>query len=85
MVIDAASTVGDTDSCAVRFSRREIQVYTGGIHARDRFRSLVDANGPFVSIYFDDSHDTQDAAAQLDARLRDVRKHLEEQSVDVDA
>ncbi|WP_328359551.1 hypothetical protein OG976_06640 [Mycobacterium sp. NBC_00419] len=48
----------------------------------ERFRSLVDAKGPFVSLYFDDSHDTQDAAAQLDARLRDVRKHLEEQSVD---
>ncbi len=48
----------------------------------DRFRPLVDAKGPFVSIYFDDSHDTQDASAQLDARLRDVRKHLEEQSVD---
>ncbi len=48
----------------------------------ERFRRLVDAKGPFVSIYFDDSHDTGDAAAQLDARLRDVRKHLEEQSVD---
>lgn len=48
----------------------------------DRFRPLVDSKGPFVSIYFDDSHDTQDASAQLDARLRDVRKHLEEQSVD---
>ncbi len=51
------------------------------MHA-ERFRGLVDATGPFVSIYFDDSHDTQDAAAQLDARLRDVRKHLEEQAVD---
>ena len=51
------------------------------MHA-DRFRGLVDATGPFVSIYFDDSHDTADAAAQLDARLRDVRKHLEEQAVD---
>ena len=48
----------------------------------DRFRPLVDAKGPFVSIYFDDSHDTEDAAAQLDARLRDIRKRLEEQSVD---
>ncbi|MCX2930794.1 hypothetical protein ORI20_10930 [Mycobacterium sp. CVI_P3] len=47
----------------------------------DRFRPLVDAKGPFVSIYFDDSHDTQDAVAQLDARLRDIRKHLEEQAV----
>lgn len=46
-----------------------------------RFRPLVDATGPFVSVYFDDTHDTQDAAAQLGARLRDVRKHLEEQSV----
>ena len=48
----------------------------------DRFRPLVDAEGPFVSIYFDDSHDTEDAAAQLDARLRDVRKQLEQKSVD---
>ena len=48
----------------------------------ERFRPLLDAKGPFVSIYFDDSHDTADAAAQLDARLRDIRKHLEEQSVE---
>ncbi|MGY4711853.1 Rv2629 family ribosome hibernation factor [Mycolicibacterium sp. CBM1] len=48
----------------------------------DRFRPLVDAKGPFVSIYFDDSHDTEDAAAQLDARLRDIRKHLEGESVE---
>ncbi|WP_431237065.1 hypothetical protein ACQ86B_19735 [Mycolicibacterium aichiense] len=48
----------------------------------DRFRPLVDAKGPFVSIYLDDSHDTEDAAAQLDARLRDIRKQLEEHSVD---
>ncbi len=51
------------------------------MHA-DRFRRLLDAQPPFVSIYFDDSHDTADAEAQLDARLRDIRKHLEEQSVD---
>lgn len=51
------------------------------MHA-DRFRKLVDAAGPFVSIYFDDSHDTADAAAQLEARLRDVRKNLEDASVD---
>lgn len=52
----------------------------------ERFRGLVDEasapSGPFVSVYFDDSHDTADAAAQLDARLRDIRKHLEEQAVD---
>ncbi len=51
------------------------------MHA-DRFRRLVDAPGPFISIYFDDSHDTADAGAQLDARLRDIRKNLEDQSVD---
>ena len=50
----------------------------------DRFRGLVDATGPFVSVYFDDSHDSGDAVAQLDARLRDIRKHLEEQSVGAD-
>lgn len=54
----------------------------------ERFRRLVDASShqgaSFVSVCFDDSHDTQDAAAQLDARLRDIRKHLEEQSVDSD-
>lgn len=48
----------------------------------NRFHRLAHATGPYVSVYFDDSHDTGDAAAQLDARLRDMRKHLEEQSVD---
>lgn len=51
------------------------------MHA-DRFRHLVDHNGPFVSVYFEDSHDTADAAAQLDARLRDIRKNLEDALVD---
>lgn len=51
------------------------------MHA-ERFRTLLDRQGPFVSVYFDDSHDTADATAQLDARLRDIRKHLEEHSVD---
>lgn len=51
------------------------------MHA-DRFRHVADATGPFVSVYFDDSHDTADATAQLDARLRDIRKHLEEHAVD---
>ncbi|MGV7710912.1 hypothetical protein PJM28_28930, partial [Mycobacterium kansasii] len=31
-----------------------------------RFRKLLDAPGPFVSVYFDDSHDTHDAEAQLE-------------------
>lgn len=51
------------------------------MHA-ERFRHLTGATGPFVSMYFDDSHDTADAVAQLDARMRDVRKHLEDEGVD---
>jgi hypothetical protein len=51
------------------------------MHA-DRFRRLVDTPGPFISIYFDDSHDTADAVSQLDARLRNIRKNLEDQYVD---
>ena len=31
----------------------------------ERCRQVVDAQGPFASISFDDSHDTQDAGAQL--------------------
>jgi hypothetical protein len=51
------------------------------MHA-DRFRRLIDAQGPFISIYLDDSHDTADAANQLDARLRDIRKNLEDAAID---
>ncbi len=51
------------------------------MHA-DRFRRLVNAQGPFISLYFDDSHDTADAGSQLDARLRDIRKNLEDRAID---
>ncbi len=40
---------------------------------------LVKARGPFASVYFDDSHDTADAAERLDATWRDLRKSLEAQ------
>ena len=43
----------------------------------ERLRWLVKAQGPFASVYFDDSHDTADATEQLEARWRDIRKHLE--------
>ena len=43
----------------------------------ERLRWLVKAQGPFASVYFDDSHDTADAIEQLEARWRDMRKHLE--------
>ncbi|MBO0863859.1 MAG: hypothetical protein J2P16_02155 [Mycobacterium sp.] len=48
----------------------------------ERFRPLLTARGPFVSVYFEDSHDTQDAAAQLDLRWRGVSEQLAEQGVD---
>ena len=48
----------------------------------DRFHPLLTARGPFVSVYFDDFHDTADALAQLNARWRDLYKHLEDAGVD---
>lgn len=48
----------------------------------DRFRKLLDAPGPFASVYFDDSHDTHDAEAQLELKWRAVREELENQGTD---
>jgi peptide chain release factor subunit 1 len=45
----------------------------------DRFRQLLDAPGPFASVYFDDSHDTHDAEAQLELKWRWVRDELARQ------
>ncbi len=47
-----------------------------------RFRSLLDTPGPFVSVYFEDSHDTHDADAQLELKWRALREQLEQQGVD---
>jgi peptide chain release factor subunit 1 len=44
----------------------------------ERLRPLLSAKGPFASVYFDDSHDTQDAAAQLELKWRSLREQLEE-------
>jgi hypothetical protein len=43
----------------------------------ERLRWLVNAEGPFASVYFDDSHDTADAVERLQGRWHDIRKHLE--------
>lgn len=43
----------------------------------ERFRKLLDAPGPFASVYFDDSHDTHDAEAQLELKWRAVKEELE--------
>jgi peptide chain release factor subunit 1 len=48
----------------------------------DRFRKLLDSPGPFASVYFDDSHDTHDAEAQLDLKWRALREQLEQQGAD---
>ncbi len=44
----------------------------------ERLRPLLTARGPFASVYFEDSHDTQDAEAQLELRWRALREQLEE-------
>jgi Bacterial archaeo-eukaryotic release factor family 2 len=44
----------------------------------ERLKWLVQATGPFASLYFDDSHDTADAVEQLETKWRDIRKHLED-------
>ncbi len=48
----------------------------------ERFHPLLTAQPPFVSVYFDDSHDTADAAEQLNARWRDLYKHLDDAGVE---
>src|SRR5947209_7453124 len=44
----------------------------------ERLRPLLTARGPFASVYFEDSHDTQDAEAQLELKWRALREQLEE-------
>jgi hypothetical protein len=40
---------------------------------------LLAARGPFASVYFDDSHDAQDAATRLEVKWSDVVRQLEDQ------
>ncbi|WP_019818604.1 Rv2629 family ribosome hibernation factor [Saccharomonospora saliphila] len=44
-----------------------------------RLRELVTADGPFASVYFEDTHDTEDAGKQLELKWRDLREQLSEQ------
>jgi hypothetical protein len=48
----------------------------------ERFRSLLTSTGPFGSVYFDDSHETEDAQAQLDLKWRALREQLEQQGAE---
>jgi hypothetical protein len=45
----------------------------------ERFRPLLTSHGPFGSVYFDDSHDAEDARAQIELKWRGLREQLERQ------
>ena len=48
----------------------------------ERFRSLLTSHGPFGSVYFEDSHNTEDAEAQIELKWRALREQLEQQGAD---
>ncbi|MCV7315529.1 hypothetical protein H7J77_08245 [Mycolicibacillus parakoreensis] len=48
----------------------------------ERLRPLLEGERPYASIYFEDSHDTEDAAAQLELRWRGLHHELTEQGAD---
>lgn len=48
----------------------------------EQSRLLLDARGPFASVYFDDSHETPHAKQHLDATWRDVARRLEQERAD---
>ncbi|KUH93322.1 hypothetical protein [Mycobacterium sp. IS-3022] len=48
----------------------------------EHFRTLLTSNGPYASVYFDDSHNTADAAAQMELKWRSLREQLEQQGAD---
>jgi hypothetical protein len=47
-----------------------------------RLRELAEADGPFASLCFEDSHDTADAEKQLELKWREMRESLAEQGTD---
>ncbi|PXY34976.1 peptide chain release factor 2 [Prauserella coralliicola] len=47
-----------------------------------RLRELVTTDGPFASVYFDDTHDTADAEKLLELRWRELRERLEGQGAE---
>jgi hypothetical protein len=48
----------------------------------DRFRPLLTSHGPYGSVYFEDSHDTADARAQIELKWRALREQLERQGAE---
>jgi hypothetical protein len=49
-----------------------------------RLRGLTEVPGPFASVYFDESHDTEDAGKQLTLRLKEIEAALAEQGADTE-
>lgn len=41
-----------------------------------RLHELTEVDGPFASVYFEDTHDTEDAGKQLDLKWRALREQL---------
>src|ERR1700733_12224450 len=52
--------------------------YTSAMES-DRFRPLLEAPGPFASVYFDDSQDTDDDTTELELKCWTLREHLKRQ------
>ena len=48
----------------------------------ERFRQLLTARAPFISVYFDDSHDTADAGDKLALTWREVCEQLTRDNVE---
>jgi hypothetical protein len=48
----------------------------------EHFRPLLTSHGPFGSVYFEDSHDTEDADAQIELKWRALREQLEQQGAE---
>jgi Bacterial archaeo-eukaryotic release factor family 2 len=48
----------------------------------EHFQTLRTSHGPYGSVYFDDSHNTEDAAAQLELKWHALREQLEQQGAD---
>ena len=48
----------------------------------EHFQTLLSSRGPYGSVYFDDSHNTEDAVTQLEIKWRTLRKQLEQQGAE---
>ncbi|QXV55842.1 peptide chain release factor 2 [Amycolatopsis sp. TNS106] len=55
---------------------------TGDTVHTSTLRQVTVREGPFASVYFDSSHDTEDAAARLDLRWRSLRKRLADEGAE---